>query len=236
MTTQQPKYQKIIHTIIGFLIFSVTVFIGIELLQSYKLTGAEFVSLVSIFAVISLLISLSDQVQEFSIAGNLVKLKEVKHDVQLAIIELQYARDSNFRALLKLSLQTGGALSDISNPKEERVNKFWDIFQAIKQANAYNNLTEDILSTLESVIRAQRYKIMDSCSLHTNRENEIHPDDLLIERLEPSVIDEQISRTTPTPDIEEVRTGLKEAIREYRKLYNLREQLRVELKNQPTFK
>ena len=86
--------------IIGFVVFTLCVFFGLNLLEAKQLSGGEFVALIVAFAVIGLIISFSSEVQEFSVVGNIVKLKEVKKDAEKSIREIKAARTETFRFLL----------------------------------------------------------------------------------------------------------------------------------------
>ncbi len=80
---------KSIFPVIFFLIF--TTVNGVLFYYS-KVTAGEAITFFTLCAVISLLIFFSSEIQEFSIAGNIVKLKEVRRDADKAIAELQASR------------------------------------------------------------------------------------------------------------------------------------------------
>ena len=107
---------RIILSILGALLFLASATFGYCLLIEGRLSGAEFVSLVIAFAVFGLILSFASEVQEFSLAGNIVKLREVKRDAQRAINELESARTETFRFLLSLAKRHPGGLSEATEP------------------------------------------------------------------------------------------------------------------------
>lgn len=87
------------------------VYFGWDLLCAEKISGGEFVTLIIAFAVLGLIISFSSEVQEFSVAGNVVKLKEVKKEADKSIQDLKNARVGNFKFLLKLAARFPGGFA-----------------------------------------------------------------------------------------------------------------------------
>ncbi|MEG2750100.1 MAG: hypothetical protein RR939_12010, partial [Acinetobacter sp.] len=74
---KDKKSKSKINTVFGILVGLVGIACGLWLLIVLeKITGAEFVALSLGFSVIGLIIAFASEVQEFSIAGNGVKLKE----------------------------------------------------------------------------------------------------------------------------------------------------------------
>ncbi|MCU7247958.1 hypothetical protein [Pseudomonas koreensis] len=76
---------RIFLGVLGFSIFGCAVVLGLWLLGSGKLSGAEFVAFVISSTVISGIVSFAPEIQEFSVVGNVVKLREVKNDALRAI-------------------------------------------------------------------------------------------------------------------------------------------------------
>lgn len=89
------------NAIWGCLVSIVGIFAGLFLLINLeKISGAEFVALSLGFAVIGLIITFSAEVQEFSIAGNGVKLKELRSEAEKTIADLKIARVEIFRLII----------------------------------------------------------------------------------------------------------------------------------------
>lgn len=207
------KYKKLLFIISGLILFSVTVWKGLMLLDTGKLTGAEFVSLISIFAVISLLLSCVDQVQEFSIAGNIVKLKEVKQEANKAIDELKQARTTTFKFLLKLILKPSGGFGDLFS--DNRVESFWPLYEEIKLFDHLNELSEDVLLIIERLMEGQLRVIIAITKIETN------------EATLPSLehLEMQIEKM-PLPENNNRQQNVSKALSEYSKLFNLRKKLK----------
>lgn len=61
-----------------------------------KISGAEFVAFSLGFAVIGLIVAFATEVQEFSIAGNGVKLRELRTEAEKTIEELKKLGPKHF--------------------------------------------------------------------------------------------------------------------------------------------
>jgi hypothetical protein len=215
MTTQRPKCKKILFIISGLTLFSVTVWKGLMLLDTEKLSGAEFVSLISIFAVISLLLSCVDQVQEFSIAGNIVKLKEVKQEANKAIDELKQARKTTFKFLLKLILKPSG-FGDLFS--DNRVDSFWPLYEEIKLFDHLNELSVDILPITERLIEGQLRVINAITQIKVNETIPPSPEHIEIKIAE-----------MPALENNKNKENLRKALSEYSQVFNLCKELKASL-------
>lgn len=145
---------RIVLVILGITLFIASVKLGYCLLLSEKLSGSEFVSLIIAFAVIGVIISFASEVSEFSIAGNIVKLKEVKADAEKSIAELKEARTETFRFLLSLTTKYNGGLGEQS-PTDGRIPDFWSLFEKISSFNCVNDLNKNILDVIDVLLRGQ---------------------------------------------------------------------------------
>jgi len=216
--------KKELKIFIGLATFVGASGLGLYLLIDDKLTGGEFVSLVSVFAVIGLFVVYIDDVKELSIGGNVIKLKEAKGNADQAILNLQEASAATFRVLLKGVTNRNSSFGP-TGPKEPSVEKFWSLYEDIKTCNLQDKLSTNIASSVEVVLRLQRYQLLDGCKLENLREEDISPDTLLLKRMDPTVIDKELSGRSPQPVREAHEKTLIEAIAEYRKLYDFRETL-----------
>lgn len=210
MPTQLTKYKKLLYIISGLILFSGTVYQGLMLLDTGKLTGAEFVSLISVFAVISLLVTFSDQVQEFSIAGAMVKLKEVKQEAGQAINELKQARTTTFKFLLKLTLRPSGGFKRLNS--DNRPENFWPLYEEIKQFDHQDELSEEIYEVVNELITSQLNVICVLTRIEIDRTTLPSPRDLKIQIDQSTISDDQ-------------KKDLETASVEYKKLFNLRKTL-----------
>ncbi|WAU74500.1 hypothetical protein [Acinetobacter sp. TR11] len=83
---KDKKSKSKINTVFGILVGLVGIACGLWLLIVLeKITGAEFVALSLGFSVIGLIIAFASEVQEFSIAGNGVKIKELRSEAEKTI-------------------------------------------------------------------------------------------------------------------------------------------------------
>ena len=121
------------NTVFGVVVGSLGIACGLWLLISLeKISGAEFVAFSFGFAAIGLIIAFAAEVQEFSIAGNGVKLKELRSEAEKTIEELKEARNELFRFLIMKS--TEYLVSDAYNSViDERVDPFIKLFLCTRQ-------------------------------------------------------------------------------------------------------
>ncbi|WP_228146585.1 hypothetical protein [Acinetobacter sp. ANC 3903] len=112
MKTKEQKSKN--NIVFGAVVGLTGIACGLWLLISLeKLSGTEFVAFALGFAVIGLIIAFAAEVQEFSIAGNGVKLKELRSEAEKTIEELKEARTELFRVLVQKSIYgSGGFRSD----------------------------------------------------------------------------------------------------------------------------
>ncbi len=220
---------KIILSIFSISLFALSVYFGLKLLNSNQLSGSEFIALIISFAIIGLIIAFSSEVQEFSIAGNIVKLKEVKKDAQNSIQELKSARTETFRFLLSLSKRYPGGLGD-SSTIDSRVKDFWNLHSSIVQFNGEKELKKDILEVLDILLKGQINSIAHkSDDIGTKyRKIEIYPtpNQLTIESLDEESVEKSAKRNVCNGDVTIIKNELLVGLDEYRKLFELYNQLK----------
>mgnify|MGYP006900057257 CR=1 FL=1 len=115
-----------------------------------KISGAEFVALSLGFSVIGLIIAFASEVQEFSIAGNGVKLKELRSEAEKTIEELKQARTELFRVLIQKSIEFSGGWGTNSRV-DERVEQFIKLFEQVEKFDCLDNLKLDIEKSLKLI-------------------------------------------------------------------------------------
>jgi uncharacterized membrane protein len=103
-----------------------------------KLGGTEFVALVLGGVILSLIIYFSSEIQEFSIAGNAVKLRELKDEAHKTIESLKQARTELFRLLLPQALNFGGTFGTLSKV-DERVEDFVNFMRQFSHLIVYKS-------------------------------------------------------------------------------------------------
>jgi len=211
----------------GALLFLASAKFGYCLLIDEKLNGTEFVSLVIAFAVIGLILSFSSEVQEFSVAGNIVKLKEVKRDAEKSISELKSARTETFRFLLSLAKRHPGGFADGSIAVDGRVNDFWSLYNQIVAFNCEAELSEDLLEIVDVLLKGQLVSISrhsDAVNRKYDRTDETpEPSQLTIEALDNDSVAEAAKRNVAGGDESIIKKTLVVGLDEYKKLYELRE-------------
>ncbi|ENW04264.1 hypothetical protein [Acinetobacter beijerinckii] len=82
--------------------------LGILFLYNGKLSGTESVVLILGGVIVGLIIYFPSEIQEFSIAGNAVKLREIRSEAIRTIDELKRARTETFRLMLVQVLKLSG--------------------------------------------------------------------------------------------------------------------------------
>jgi hypothetical protein len=208
------------------LLFLASAKLGYQLLLNGKLSGAEFVSLVIAFAVIGLILSFASEVQEFSVAGNIVKLKEVKRDAERSINELKSARTETFRFLLSLAKRHPGGFSD-GGTIDGRVNDFWSLYDQIVAFNCEDELSNNLLEVANILLKGQLNSIShnsDAVSSKYHLSNETpEPTQLVIEALDNESVASAAKRGVAGGDQAKIKQMLVAGLDEYKKLYSLRE-------------
>ena len=214
---------KILLSLFGFSIFSLSVFFGLDLLGAQQLSGGEFVALVIAFAVLGLIVSFSSEVQEFSVAGNIVKLKEVKKDADKSIDDLKKARIGNFRFLLKLAARFPGGFGSGSTV-DDRLNDFWLLYEQILESNDEDDLKLNIKEVSRVLLNGQLNSIRQNSDLVGEkypREALPEPNELLLVAIDSESVEKAAKRNVYGGDIVQIKQALIVGLNEYKKLYEL---------------
>ena len=155
----------------------------------------------------------SSEIQEFSIAGNIVKLREVRKDADKALKELQASRLTMFRFLLESTKKFSGGFADTS-PKDERIDDFLFLYENIEQSGLTQELADKISGCAELFMIAQ----IRACQSYAKVDNSKHytPDELTNEALRGENIRQDNNRTE-----EKNRMLILEGISYYRILYDI---------------
>jgi hypothetical protein len=221
---------RIFLSILGLIIFLSIAKFGYCLLMADKLSGAEFVSLLIAFAVIGLILSFASEMQEFSIAGNIVKLKEVKKDADKSISELKAARTETFRFLLSLAKRHPGGFSD-GGTVDERIDDFWNLYDQIVSFGCKEDLGNNLLDVLNVLIKGQLSSISHYSDLISSKYlgSDIipEPSQLTIDALDNDSVETAANRNVASGDINKIKRMLVVGLDEYKKLYELRQSLQI---------
>lgn len=212
---------RVLLGVVGFLIFSMAVALALYLLNFGKLSGTEFVAFVVAFAVLALIVGYAPEVQEISIAGNVVKLKEIKAEAIKAIESLNKSRVEMLRVFLGLALKHEGGFGS-EGPVDARSGHLWKLFDLAKEYDCQKELKVEIMLALKHLLISQLYSIRWR-NKHEGimcAEPFMEPMDLAAIALDPAGIQAALEQRSPKPDnfVDEIRLALKE----YTRLYQLR--------------
>lgn len=202
------------------LAFACLFFLALGLLFTSKFSGAEFTAFVLAFAVLAVAVGFAPEIQEVSIAGNVVKLKEVKVEALRAIESLNKSRVEMLRVFLSLTLKHSGGFSS-SNPVDPRAHAFWNLLKLIREYQCLNELKDELLMNARVLAVAQLNNIARRNSDPRITDSETIPDPLELAALAFGLegIEEAVGRTSPRP--ENYREEIKEALTEYSKFHAL---------------
>lgn len=216
------------NTVFGVVVGSLGIACGLWLLISLeKISGAEFVAFSFGFAVIGLIIAFAAEVQEFSIAGNGVKLKELRSEAEKTIEELKEARTELFRVLVQKSIHgSGGFGSDFI--VDECIESFCELIEQIEKFDCLDDLRLDVEKSLKLILSRQYNNLS---AIH--EPNKKHTDPLesydspreFREKMRDEVIQSYLSRKNPKPTIEQGRSELNDGVEAYSKLYAIKVKL-----------
>ncbi|WP_199153997.1 hypothetical protein [Chromobacterium sp. ASV23] len=129
-------------------------FFGFLLLRAGQLSGGEFVSYLALVSAVGFVLVFLNDVQEISIVGNVVKLREVRIEAEAVVSDLKELRLIVFRGLLQESLKFGGGLATIS-PIDYRSERFVSVCEDIKRMGLVEVLSGEILKHLKVVLYGQ---------------------------------------------------------------------------------
>lgn len=134
--------------------FVLALSLALILLLYSKISGAEFATFVISFAVLAVAISCAPEIQEVSIAGNVVKLREVKAEAVAAIQSLNESRVEMLSVFLSLALKHGGGFSS-GSVIDPRNHQFWYLIGLIKKYQCIDSLRVQIGGNLHVLMFAQ---------------------------------------------------------------------------------
>ncbi|WP_313740517.1 hypothetical protein [Pseudomonas sp.] len=141
--------------IIGAIVtFVLALSLALILLIYSRVSGAEFAAFVISFAVLAVAISCAPEIQEVSIAGNVVKLREVKAEAVAAIQSLNESRVEMLSVFLSLALKHGGGFSS-GSVIDPRNYQFWYLIGLIKKYQCVDSLRVQIGGNLHVLMFAQ---------------------------------------------------------------------------------
>jgi hypothetical protein len=210
--------------IFGVLVFLCSVALSFYLLSIGKFSGAEFTAFVVSFAVLSLAVGFAPEIQEVSIAGNVVKLKEVKAEALKAIESLNKSRVETLRVLLGLELKTEGGFGNEAEI-DPRIPGFWRLINLASEYECLKDVKAEVLFGVAVLLKGQLSVIQQrTASTQVAAINSlgdfIEPIELASIALEPAGIQERAEHRRESFD--KVRAELVVAIDQYFKLFQLK--------------
>ena len=224
MKTKEKESRK--NIIFGAVVSLAGVACGLWLLISLeKLSGTEFVAFSLGFAVIGLIIAFAAEVQEFSIAGNGVKLKELRSEAERTIEDLKQARTEVFRFMVQKSIEFSGGWGSGSKV-DERVEQFIKLFEQIEKFDCIKDLQIDISKAL-NILMVRQFNNLEIIHNNTKSvgdifENSAKPD-LLYIGLEDEMINKILERYSgKKPNFDDVKADVIHGIEAYAKLYAIK--------------
>ncbi|MCP2141777.1 UNVERIFIED_ORG: hypothetical protein J2Y94_003102 [Pseudomonas poae] len=213
--------------IFGALVFFISASLSFYLLWIGKFTGAEFTAFVVSFAVLSLAVGFAPEIQEVSIAGNVVKLKEVKAEALKAIESLNKSRVETLRVLLGLALRTEGGFANEAEI-DPRIPGFWRLIDLATEYKCLGELKSEVLLGVAVLLRGQisvihqrstNSELRATCGLGETPD----PVELTSIALEPVGIKEYAESRSKSFD--EIRAEIKVALGQYFKLFELKRKI-----------
>ncbi|VVM39656.1 hypothetical protein PS619_00216 [Pseudomonas fluorescens] len=200
-----------------------------NLLQTDKLKGPEFVTLIIALAVIAVVGVLAGNIKEFSIAGNIVKLKDENNKAEENLQELKKAQIETIR--LNLRSRTFEKEAQFGVPGDLCVDQdLWDIYAQAKSLKCLPFVKDELLQIIRSAKNKIHYTLLTKS--HGNSVVPIEPYDLIEIAAEFMsegaflVISKKQNDLNPgSCDLEEVKAFVRGRLSEYEKLSTLEKKL-----------
>ena len=132
------------------------------LLARKLLSGTEFVAFTLGTFAFSFVVAFAGRVTEFSIAGNVVKLKEATEFAEAAYDKLNSAILGSFKVSLQAVCKPAGGPDCLGILYDSRVPNFISLIEIIENTDFSVQLKEEICTAAEDIMRGQIYKIHQS--------------------------------------------------------------------------
>ena len=210
--------------------FCIALSLAIAFLLMSKFSGAEFTAFVISFAVLAIAVGFAPELQEISIVGNVVKLKEVKADAMKAIESLTKSRVETLRVLVRLIVrsESGPTTIELIDP---RVPEFWRVIDLANEYNCLEQIRKEVLLGIPILLLAQ----MEIISLRSHNgavtssmlaKKVLDPQDLIVLANDKCSIQSATQNFQKSP-YDKLKLELKTCLAEYSRLYQLKEKLKA---------
>ncbi|WP_000093713.1 hypothetical protein [Acinetobacter baumannii] len=150
--SSESKLKEFLHIGILLIFFVALSGFSYRLLYLDQIKSPEFVVLIIASLFICLIGYFLKEIQEFSIGGNLVKLKQAKDEVDEAIEQLKTFRIEAFRLFLLKAIDFPGGWAR-PGLKDERVESFIQLYTQIVHAKCDQELKDEIKKTNEKLLK-----------------------------------------------------------------------------------
>jgi len=134
--------------------------VSYRLLFLEQIKGTEFVALIIAAMFTCLIINFLDEIQELSIGGNLLKLKEAKSEVNATIEQLKLFRIEAFRLFLSNAAEFPGGWGSIGFI-DDRAEKFIKLFKQIESVGVIDELKKEINAVTLLILDNHLRRLLD---------------------------------------------------------------------------
>jgi len=152
------KYLRAILAIAFFVFFVKADF---HLLMSKVLKSQEAIGLFMGVSILSLVIYLLPEVQELSLGGQVLKLKQAKQEVDETINTLKKIQISTYTASIRLSMKNPGGLGSSFSKIDPRANDLFFLYEDIKKNGLLNDMKKELHSLSEVILAGQKAIILN---------------------------------------------------------------------------
>lgn len=156
----KPKNSQMPYVIAAVLGFFFFIALGWHLLQSGKLTGTEFTAFIIAFALLSTMIAFAPQVQEISVAGSVLKLREVKAEAEEVISSLEEARSELLGMMLTVLIKPAGGFHD-GQAVDPRLEPFWQCVSMMKRYKCLHEHKPQLIKALSVLLTQQIERVFN---------------------------------------------------------------------------
>ncbi|OOE58928.1 hypothetical protein BZG13_05540 [Salinivibrio sp. ML323] len=155
---------KYLRTIFFIVIGCSGLLFSFLLLVHGYLNGSEFVAFSFGIALLSLITAFWKDVSELSIGGNIIKLREVKSELEDTVLGLKSSTIEMLKMHIKLVRNpvSDGFYYEGGN-KDERIDNFWYIYEVIKDLDIEKELANELKETLDVLLRNQLFSLGRLC-------------------------------------------------------------------------